>query len=160
MEKYVTLEDESLSLTALTSEERALLGKLKKRISEGISYLNLEQLYLDAVLSHAKRVGVPSKDTPLFKVCEDIAKRLGIQQGYLVRDEVVLRFAKEARSPVKELTTGQVAKMAACTPEAIRKAIRTGRLKARRVGTYSLIAEDDALTFSSTRMGKSIGSRG
>ena len=63
-------------------------------------------------------------------------------------------FVENASAESKELkehTTGEVAEMAGCTREGVRKAIRTGRLRARRVGRMSFIREEDALAFVRTR---------
>lgn len=150
---YATLEDSKVSLDKLTAGEREFLGELTRRQKSGVSYLDFENLYMDPaspVFAHSKRLGRPVSETPLFQVCADMAKRLGIQQGFLVREEVVQRYASKTEER-KELTTGEVAKLASCTDEAVRKAIRTGRLRARRVGHFSLIAESDALAFVRTR---------
>lgn len=150
---YATLEGSKVSLDKLTAGEREFLGELSSRQKNGASYLDFENLYTDPsspVFAHAKRLGKPVSVTLLFQVCADLAKRLGIQQGFLVREEVVLRHASETYER-KELTTGEVAKLADCTDEAVRKAIRTGRLRARRVGRFSFIAESDALAFVRTR---------
>jgi len=150
---YMTLEESKVSLDKLTAGEREFLGELTQRQKNGVSYLDFENIYMDPaspVFAHSKRLGKPASETPLFQICSDMAERLGIQQGFLVREEVVRRDAAQADER-KELTTGEVAKLAHCTDEAVRKAIRTGRLRARRVGHFSLIAESDALAFVRTR---------
>lgn len=151
---YTTLEDVKVPLAKLTVEERRFLGALSQQAAAGVSYLDFENLYMDPaslVFAHARRLGRPVRETPLFQVSADMAKRLGIQQGYLVREEVVAQRQDASRGETRELTTGDVAKMAACTGEAIRKAIRSGRLRARRVGRLSLVSEADALAFVRVR---------
>ena len=54
----------------------------------------------------------------------------------------------------KETTTGQVAKMAGCSVQAVRKAIVSGRLRARKVGRLALIWDEDARTFAHTFKGR------
>lgn len=151
---YTSLEDAKVSLAKLTAEERRFLGALSQQAAGGVSYLDFENLYADPsspVFVHAKRLGRPVRETPLFQVCADMAKRLGIQQGYLVREEVIAQGQDASRGETRELTTGDVAKIAACTGEAVRKAIRSGRLRARRVGRLSLVSEADALAFVRVR---------
>ncbi|MFH2204436.1 MAG: helix-turn-helix domain-containing protein [Elusimicrobiota bacterium] len=150
---YTTLEGTQLSLAKLTVEERRVLGKLTQKVKEGVSYLDFENLYMapsTPLHAHVKRLGRPLSKTPLYQVCEDMSKRIGIRQGYLVQEEVVEGFSTD-EGEQKEHTTGEVAKMAGCTREGVRKAIRTGRLRARRVGRLSLIREEDALAFVRTR---------
>lgn len=147
---YETLEHEKVSLSHLRREEKEFLAGLFKRFEEGDNYLSFKQLYLaphSPVFSCAKRLGKEPEETPLYKVCDDLAKRLGIGQGYLVRKEVV-RCGADEKPRERELTTGEVAKLANCTPQAVRKAIWTWRLKARRVGRMSLVAEKDAEAFA------------
>lgn len=150
---YTTLEGKEVSLAALTAAEKRFLGQMYSRYKEGVSYLAFEALYSNAespIHSHAKRLEKRVAETPLYQVCEDLARRLGIRQGFLVKSEVV-RDSAETVGERKELTTGQTAKVAGCTLEAVRKAIRTGRLRARRVGRLSLVWEEDAKAFAEAR---------
>jgi len=150
---YTTLELRTVPLNGLTTQERRFLGTLAREYKRDVSYLDFENLYMDPssqVFSHARRMRRPVRETPLFEVCDDLGKRLGIRQGFLVREEVVARDAA-GNVEVKEFTTGETAGIAGCTDEAVRKAIRTGRLRARRIGRFSLIREDDALAFSKAR---------
>lgn len=159
---YVTLEGMRIPLGRLTAEERRFLGKMAGYYKRDGSYLDFENVYMDpesAVFRHAKRLGRPVAETPLYRVCDDLARRLGIRQGYLVKAEVA-RDAAEPGEERRELTTGEVAKLACCTREAVRKAIRTGRLRARRVGRLSLIWEKDAEAFADHRRPeRSLGQR-
>lgn len=101
------------------------------------------------VFACAKRLGKEPEETPIYKVCDDLAKQLGIGQGYLVRKEVV-RYLAGPQSKRRELTTGEVSKLAGCTPQTVREAIRTWRLPARMVGRRALIREKDAEAFART----------
>lgn len=51
----------------------------------------------------------------------------------------------------KELTTGEVARLAGCTPQAVRWAIRSWRLPARMIGRLALVWEQDAEAFAQKR---------
>ena len=148
---YETLEFEKIPLSSLKSEDRELLVSLFKRFEEGINYLSFKNQFLrpgSAIFSYAKRLGKEPEETSLYRVGSDLALQLGIGQGYLVREEVVKLEAMK-KTPHKELTTGEVAKLAGCTPQAVRKAILTWRLRARKVGKLALISEQDAIAFSS-----------
>ena len=150
---YTTMEGTKVEISQLTVDERRFLGELAQQMKKGISYLDFENLYTSAsspVHAQARRMGRPIRDTPIYQVCEDMSKRLGIQQGFLVKDEVVKSYGAQGTER-RELTTGEAAKLAGCTHEAIRKAIRTGRLRARRVGRLSLIWEEDAKAFANSR---------
>lgn len=50
----------------------------------------------------------------------------------------------------KELTVHQTARMAGCTPRAVRQAVLTWRLRARKVGRRALIWEKDAEAFAAS----------
>lgn len=157
-DSYVTLTGRTIGITHLNREERLFVGELFARFKEKINYLVFENLYLNPgspIYEHAKRLGKPVSDTPLYIICEDLGKRLGIQQGYLLSEEIIPSSEAETEEK-QELTTGEVAKMAGCTPEAVRKAIRTGRLRARRVGHLSLILEEDARAFAFSRKSQTV----
>ncbi|MFH2203564.1 MAG: excisionase family DNA-binding protein [Elusimicrobiota bacterium] len=150
---YMTLEDKHVPLSRLTAEERRFLGEMHALVKRGISFLDFDNKYMDPgslVYRHAKRLKRPVQETPLYQICDDLGRRLAVRQGYMVREEIVGSgpgYGEER----KELTTGLAAKLAGCTHEAIRKAIRTGRLRARRVGRLSLIWEEDAKAFAEQR---------
>lgn len=147
---YETLEHEKVSLSRLRGEEREYLAALFRRFEEGLNYLSFKHLYADPdsmVFSSAKRLGRAAEETPLYKVCDDLATRLGIAQRYLVREEVV-HDESQKRPLQRELTTGQVAELAGCSPQAVRKAIVTWRLRARKVGRLALVMEKDAIAFA------------
>jgi excisionase family DNA binding protein len=149
---YTTLEKRTVSLSPLTRSEFRFLGELTRRFKENVSFLEFETSYMDPsspVFAQAERLGREVRETPLFVVCDDLGKRLGIRQGFLVKDEVVELYA--GRDPEREFTTGEAARVAGCTHEAVRKAIRSGRLRARRVGRFSLIRETDARAFAAGR---------
>lgn len=151
--EYTTLAGTTFSLSRLNAEDKRFLAERYAKYKEGISYLAFENLYDEPnsqIFRHAKRLGKPVEQTPLYQVCDDLAKRLGIRQGYLVESEVVPGRQSEER---KELTTGEVARLASCSEEAVRKAIRTARLRARRVGKFSLIWDKDAEAFALSRKG-------
>ena len=153
VDPYEILTGETIDIADLTKDEKLFLGELFTNFKKNTNYLVFENLYLNPgspVYKHAKRLSKSVSDTPLYIVCEDLGKRLGIQQGYLLSDEVIPTLKAESGEK-KELTTGEVAKMAGCTSEAVRKAIRTGRLRARRVGHLSLIFEEDAKAFALSR---------
>lgn len=147
----MSLEGKRIPMGALTAEERRFLGEMHGLIRSGISFLDFDNKYMDPdsiVFRHAKRLKSPVEESPLYRICDDLGRRLAIRQGYMVKEDVVGPAYGEER---KELTTGDVAKLADCTHEGVRKAIRTGRLRARRVGRLSLIWEEDAKAFAEQR---------
>src|SRR3989338_162570 len=113
---YETLAHEKLSLSSLRHDEKEFLGRLFKRFEEGRNCLSFKQEFLAAdspLFAYAERSRKEPEKTSLYKVCDDLAKRLGIGQGYLVREEVVPDETAR-RTPPRELTTGEVAKLAGC----------------------------------------------
>lgn len=146
---YPTDDGKTLSLKSLNAEDRAFLGKLFQAYEREENYLGFKHLYTapdSQTYKHAKRVGKPVAETVLFQVCEDLARRLGMRQGYVVKEEIAEYGA--TAGPRHELTTGQVAAMAGCSTEAVRRAIRSWRLPARMVGRLALVWEKDAEAFA------------
>ncbi|MDE2141202.1 MAG: hypothetical protein KGJ84_02155 [Elusimicrobia bacterium] len=149
-DSYQLLSGEEVGLGALNAEERRFLGELFADIKKGVSYLALENRFMERdspLQRHARRLGAPLARTVLYRVCEDLATRLGVRQGYLTRDQVMVVREGQAEER-KEMTSGKVAELAGCTRQAVIKAIRSGRLRARRVGKISLIWDKDAEAFA------------
>jgi len=149
---YETLELEKISLSHLSNGDKELRNAMFKSAEAGTNYLSFKTAFLrtDApIFAYAKKLEKEPEETPLYKIAMDLATRLGIDQGYLVREEVVKREADQ-KAPHKEFTTGQVAKMAGCSSQAVWKAILTWRLRARKVGKIALIAENDAIAYSNS----------
>ena len=148
-DKYPTEDGKTLSLKGLNSDDKAFLGKLFQAYEHDENYLGFKHLYTGSerqIFKHAKRVGKPVAETVLFQVCEDLARRLGMRQGYVVKEDIAEYGA--TAGPRRELTTGQVAAMAGCSAEAVRRAISSWRLPARMVGRLALIWEKDAEAFA------------
>lgn len=147
---YQLVSGEEVGLGELNAEERRFLGELFAEIKKGVSYLALENRFMERdspLQRHARRLGIPMARTVLYRVCEDLATRLGVRQGYLTRDQVML--VREGQTEErKEMTSGKVAEIAGCSRQAVCKAIRAGRLRARRVGKISLIWDKDAEAFA------------
>ncbi|MFA4987936.1 MAG: hypothetical protein WC712_15260 [Candidatus Brocadiia bacterium] len=146
---YPTADGKDLSLKALNADDKAFLGKLFHAYEHDENYLAFKHLYTAPgcqVYKHARRVGKPAAKTVLFQVCEDLARRLGMRQEYVVREDIA--GYGSAGGPRRELTTGQVAAMAGCSAEAVRRAISSWRLPARMVGRLALVWEEDAKTFA------------
>lgn len=147
---YQLLTGEEVGLGALNAEERRFLGELFAEIKKGVSYLALENRFMERdspLHHHARRLSLPLAKTVLYRVCEDLATRLGVRQGYLTRDQVMVVREGQAEER-KEMTSGTVAELAGCSRQAVIKAIRSGRLRARRVGKISVVWEKDAEAFA------------
>jgi hypothetical protein len=161
-QEYKTVAEEGISLAGLDPEERKFLGNIFRRYEEGPNYLSFKHLYTDPeglAFKNAKRLKKPVREAPLYRVCDDLAIRLGIRQGYLVKEEI-MQYQTASVSERKELTTGQVAKLAGCSVQAVRKAIVSWRLRARKVGRLALVWDEDARTFAeSVRRRRSPGLR-
>lgn len=153
---YETLEGKTVQLAGLQPEERVYLADIFKRYEQGINYLSFKHLYADPdspAFKNAKRLGRAAEEAPVYQVCEDLATRLGVRQRYLVKEEVVPYAAPKGEAR-KELTTGEVAKLAGCTRQAVRKAIVTWRLRARKVGRLALVWDKDAEAFANALKGR------
>ena len=149
-ETYQTIEGKSVPLAGLRADEKAFLAEVFREYESGKNYLSFKHVYSypeSMAFRNAKRLGKPAEESPLYRVCDDLARRLGIRQGYLVKEEI-MQYQAMPTTERKELTTGQVAKMAGCSSQAVWKAILTWRLRARKVGRLALIWEEDARAFA------------
>ena len=147
---YQTLDRKSVSLASLKPEEKVFLAGIYRQYEEGTNYLSFKHLYSDPdslVSRSAKRLGKAVEESPLYQVCDDLSNRLGVRQGYLVKEEI-MQYQATPVAERKELTTGQVAKLAGCSVQAVRKAIFSWRLRARKVGRLALIWDEDARAFA------------
>lgn len=149
---YETLEGKSIPIAGLKGEEKEFLANLYREYESGKNYLNFKHLYSqpDSIVSRsARRLRKPLGESPLYLVCDDLALRLGLRQGYLVKEEI-MQYQTMPATERKELTTGQVAKMAGCSAQAVWKAIISARLRARKVGRLALIWDEDAKAFAAS----------
>ena len=144
-----------MRLDSFNSKEKIFLREIYAQYKKGVNYLTFETKYnfSSSLRDHAERLGKRLAQTVLYRVCDDLAKRLGIRQGYLRRDEVV-PIRDDAVQIRKELTLREVAHRARCKIEDVRQSIRQGRLRARRVGENSLVWEMDAETFAVSRLSR------
>lgn len=152
-EDYETMEGKTVPLGRLNGQEKAFLADMLREYGSGKNFLNFKLVYSDRdslVYGSAKRLRKPVEESPLYRVCDDLARRLGVKQGYLVKEEIMQYQAMPATER-KEMTTGQVAKLAGCSSQAVWKAILTWRLRARKVGRLALIWEEDAKAFAASR---------
>ncbi len=155
---YETLEGQFIPLAGLRPDEKVFLADIFKRYEQGINYLSFKHLYADPdslAFKSAKRLSRAAEGAPMYQVCDDLAKRLGIRQRYLVKEAVVPRAGAPGEER-KELTTGEVARLAGCTRQAVRKAIVTWRLRARKVGRLALIWDKDAEAFVNSLRGRRV----
>ncbi len=142
---YVTLTGEKIDLSGLTAEEKVFLGRVVKAYEAGETYPNFVN-GINAPGSPALGGGpwVTEKvaRSPLYRVCQDLADRLGITQGFLAvgKNSSAKRAGFiETASERDILSCEKAAQRIDLTAEAIRKAIREKRLPAQQVGrTYLL----------------------
>lgn len=157
---YITLNREKIDLSRLTREERAFLGRVVKTYEAGEAYPNFVNM-VNAPGSPAlgKRQWVTKAvvASPLYRVSQDLADRLGIAQGFLALGEnsSLEDTGFIERDEPNYLSSQQAAEMIGVTPEAIRKAIRTRRLPARQVGRTYLV-ERQAVQAYAARSGREI----
>jgi|CXWL01.1.fsa_nt_gi excisionase family DNA binding protein len=155
-QEYKTVSGEAISLKDLTAEEKVFLGTIFQQYEMRPNYLAFKHLYTEPegrVFKSAKRLKQPVRECPLYRVCDDLAVRLGTNQGYLVKEEI-MQYQIAPVAERKETTTGQVAKLAGCSVQAVRKAIISGRLRARKVGRLALIWDEDARAFADVVKGR------
>jgi hypothetical protein len=141
---YTALDGRIINISGLTAAQKSYLGEKILSDKARMNYMDFQNRYLEDPVV----LGSPQ----LYDLCRDLATRLGISQGYLKKES----YSHGAIKEEKELTSPDVAKMGLCSPQAVRDAIKAGRLSARRVGPLYLIKENNAEAFiASLRKNKS-----
>ena len=144
LKAYITLTGERIDLSQLTLEEKAFLGHIVKAYEESEAYPNfVNRINSPGSPALAKGRWVTEKvaASRLYRVCQDLADRLGIAQGFLaLGQKSSLQDAGfvDRREP-DYVSSVEAAKLAGVTAEAIRKAIRERRIPARQVGRTYLV---------------------
>ena len=141
---YETLTEEEIDLSTLTPGEKTWLGRVVKAYEAGEAYprfVNRVNAPGSPVLAGGAWVTKKVSKSPLYRLCQDLADRLGIAQGFLAVGKTALAERPGFAEPAvpSYLSCEEAAERVGVTSEAIRKAIREKRLPARRVGrTYLL----------------------
>lgn len=158
---YVTLTGEKIHFSGLTAEEKVFLGRAVKAYEAGEAYPNFVNRVNapgSPALGGGQWVTEKVARSPLYRVCQDIADRLGITQGFLAvgKNSSMERtgFIDAADEPDFS-SCEEAAQRIGLTAEAVRKAIREKRLPARQVGrTYVL--ERKAVDAYAARSGRDV----
>ena len=152
--KYLTLTGEEIDLSDLSVEQKLYIGEIIKEYrSVSASYPNFFNLIHkqgSVAMSGKDWIDSDVLDTPLYKVCQDLSDRLGIAQGFLKRGE---NSSQESRSDEPEMiSVSDAAKCLKISSEAIRKAIREGRLLAEPFAKRShVLKRSDVLNYMTRR---------
>jgi excisionase family DNA binding protein len=161
---YVTLTGEKIDLSGLTAEEKLVLGQVVKAYEAAEAYPNFVNRVNapgSAALGGGQWVTEKVARSPLYRVCQDLADRLGIAQGFLAvgKNSSAGRptFVDAATEPDID-SCEDAAQRIGVTAEAIRKAIREKRLPARQVGRTYLL-DRKAVDAYAARSGREVSSR-
>lgn len=140
---YLTLTGEKIDLGRLKAEDRAALGRILKAYQAGEAYpnfVNRVNVPGSPILGGRQWITKDVASSPLYCVCQDLADRLGIAQGYLAlgKNSSIEGTGTEAHGAVEYISSEEAAKLLGVTPEAVRKAARNKRLAtAKKIGrTY------------------------
>ncbi len=161
---YIALNGERIDLSALSPEEKAFLGRIVKAYEKGEAYPNfVNRINAPGSLSLQGSQWITEKvaASAIYRVCQDLADRLGIAQGFLAVGEnssVEDTGFIEQEEP-RYVSSDEAAKLIGVTAEAIRKAIREKRLPARRVGRTYLISRQ-AVDGYAARSGRQLQASG
>lgn len=141
---YITLTKGKIDISSLRTDEKAFLGHVVKACQAGESYPNLvNRIHTPGspALGGGQWVTKKVQASPLYRVCQDLADRQGISQGFLALGSASslhdTGFVQD-REP-GYISSNEAAKLIHVTPEAIRKAIRQKRLPAKRLGHAYLL---------------------
>jgi len=135
---YRLLSGDVIDLGSLPKGDLAFLLDLQRRAMEEEDYFDLERAVCgpDAYpLKGGQRVTRDVRKTPLFRVAEDVAYRVGIRQGVMAPNEDDDLVPTEGIMSVSE-----AAEELGISRSAVVKAAQTGRLKGRKIGrTWALV---------------------
>ncbi|MBI4705391.1 MAG: excisionase family DNA-binding protein [Deltaproteobacteria bacterium] len=158
---YLTLTGEKIDLSSVTALEKVFLGQAVKFYEAGDAYPNFVNRVNapgSAALGGGQWVTEKVTCSPLYRICQDLADRLGIAQGFLAigKNSSTERptFIDAATEP-DIISCEDAAQLAGVTAEAIRKAIRAKRLPARQVGRTYLL-ERKAVDAYAARSGRKV----
>lgn len=136
--KYRLLDGSVVALSGLPREDLAFLLDLQRRAMENEDYFDLERAVCGPgayPLKGSPRVTREVHRTPLFRVAEDIAFRVGIDQGVLAPNEEDDLVPTEGIMSVTE-----AAEELGITRSAVVKAVQVGRIKGKKIGrTWALL---------------------
>ena len=160
LKAYITLTEQRIDFSELTSEEKAFLGRIVKAYEASEAYPNfVNKINAPGSLALGGGQWVTEKvaASPLYRVCLDLADRLGIAQGFLAlgpNSSIEDTGFVERREP-DYVSSEEAARLLGVTAEAIRKAIREKRIPARQVGRTYLV-ERQAVEAYAHRSGREI----
>ena len=153
---YVTLTGERIALAGLTAEQKVFLGRVVKAYEAGEAYPNFVNRVNtpgSPALQGGQWVTKGVAASPVYCVCQDLADRLGIAQGFLAlgKNSSVKDAGFVARGQRDFVSCEDAAREIRVTPEAIRKAIRQQRLPARQVGRTYLLDRESVKAYAIRR---------
>ena len=158
---YQTIDGKRINLEKLDDKQRKFLGRLFKMFEANEAYPNLFNC-IHSIGSPALLGGEWVTDEvaahPLYQVCQDLADRLGINQGYLNEND---SSGVEKAGIIEAddlLSVTEASKLAGVTPQAIRKAISENRLEAKMVGSSYTIRRSAVVEYLRSRLHR--GKRG
>jgi len=83
MKTYKTLTDEELSLNDLTIDQQGVLERVQECFNKKPSWVTFSSFWMQEVARLAKNGNRKEvADSVLFRICQDLESRLGIDQGY------------------------------------------------------------------------------
>ncbi len=161
---YLTLTGEKIDLSRLTAEERKELGRILRAYQAGEAYpnfVNRVSVPGSVILRGRQWITEEVASSTLYRVCQDIADRLGIAQGYVAEGEnsSVEGTGPEVMEGVEYVSSDEAAHALGVSAEAVRKAVREKRLAAaRRIGRTYLF-EWKAIKAYAERTGRKVRGR-
>lgn len=135
---YQLLDGERINLAKLPKEDLAFLLDFQRRAMEDEDYFDLERTVCGPKaypLKGSLRVTREVHRTPVFRVAEDIAYRVGIRQGVLAPNE------DDELVPIEGImSVSEAAEELGITRSAVVKAAQAGRIMGKKIGrTWALL---------------------
>ncbi len=161
---YVSLTGEKIDLARITVEEKKELGRILKAYQAGEAYpnfVNRVSVPGSRILRGKRWITQEVAASPLYRVCQDLADRLGIAQGYLALGE---NSSEEGtgflpQGDAEYVSSEEAAKFLGVTPEAVRKAARNKRLAAAKKIGRTYLFEWKVIQAYAERTGRKVRAR-
>jgi excisionase family DNA binding protein len=151
MKTYELLTGERLDLSGLEKREAAFLDRLKADASEASAdYFELLRRVKgrEAIPLRGRPITPETARSPLYRAAHDIADRVGIEQGYVLRPDVDRTVAKPEAGL---LSMTEAAELIGISRPAVHQALSEERLPGRRVGNAWVVRRSDAEAFKRGR---------
>ena len=141
----------------LDGRERDFLRSLKAMARRGVSYFEIARIAVgpgSPALRGRARVTREIVESPLYLAARDVATRAGMAQGLILAPKHE-KLREQIPTDSSLMSVVQAADLMGMSRAAVYKAIRAGRIAARRYGNVTLVERQSAIRCRDRRRARS-----